>query len=356
MRLRSACGATIRLILAAAPAAIAGAGIPDDLEILVEHLGFDTSDLPELLDGEIIFIDEDLDEGSGKEMAASAAVILPMTLDEAVAFLRSDRRLEIDPIVMEFGRLGGRPDESDFARVGYASGEWEEVERLLQIEPGREFNFSGTEIGRLQRLGQRLHGRSARDDPSVRRATNAVLRALLGERYLAYREGGLGSIAPYDRGGDEPARPGQELKLALKEDLAQDRRLAPLARDLHRALASYPDPPPEGVASDFLWTKATVRGRPCFALAHRLSTAGPQGAMVVERLFYVSHNYNSLQSVLGVLPTDQGVFLFLRSRTSTDHVAGLGRVKKPEARRRMRNAIATLLGAFRVECDRPSRE
>ena len=322
--------------------------IPGDLKGLIVHLGFSRSDLDELLDGEVIQLDEDLKEGSKKEMAVSVAVILPASLDKAVKILRGGRSFEIDSAVLEYGKVGAPAGEADFARLGYTPSEWEEVESLLEVEGGSAFNFSGEEIERFQRLARRLHGRSPKKDASVRQAANALLRAVLLERCLAYQEGGIAKLAPYDRGDEGQTRPSRELRAALREDLTQDARLTKLARGFLEALVHYPDPLPEGYESEFFWTKLDVDDRPCFTLTHRMFRNDTRGALVADRQFYVGHSYNSSHVVMGAFPTEHGTLVFYRNRTSTDQVAGrVGRAKKALGRRRLRNTIVDYLESVR---------
>jgi len=322
--------------------------IPDDLRGIVEFLGFDGSDLEDLLDGDVIALDEDLEEGSDKEMAVGVAVLLPTTLAKATGILRSGLGFEIDRTVLRHQRLSDPPVAADFAAVGYTRKQWKEVRDLLEVEAGSSFNLSAAEIRRFQRLGRSVQGRNPKKDAAVREAAAELLRVVLLERCLAYRAGGVQAIATYDRGDGEQVSPGAELQLALSEDLAQDARLASLARGFQQVVARYPASPREGVESDFFWTKADVADRPCFVLTHRMSRSDDLATLVVERQLYVGHSYNSLQVMMGAIPTAQGVLLFYRNRVFTDQVAGrVGRAKKVIGRRRQRNAAIDYLEGLR---------
>ncbi len=326
--------------------------IPDDLEGLVVYLGFDGSDVDDLLDGDVIRLDEDLEEGTDKEMAVGVAVLLPTTLAKTAAFLRSDRGFEIDPRVFAHRQLSDPPVAADFAAVSYTRTEWEEVEALLEVEANSTFNLSSAETRRFQRLGRRMQGRNPKKDVAVREAAAELLRAMLLERCTAYRTGGIQAIATYDRGDGERVGPGAELDLALSEDLAQDVRLASIAHGFQQAVAGYPAAPPEGVESEFFWTKADVADRPCFVLTHRMSKSDHRAVLIAERQFFVGHSYNSLHVVMGAIPTTQGVLLFYRNRTFTDQVAGrIGSAKKVIGRRRQRNAVVDYLEAIRDTLD-----
>ncbi len=342
---------TAVITLCAASAVMAGE-IPDDLEGIVVYLGFDGSDVDDLLDGDVILLDEDLQEGLDKEMAVGVAVLLPTTLAKSAEVLRSSRGFEINRTVIAYQQLSDPPVAADFARVGYTHKEWEEVEELLEVETGSTFNLSSAQIRRFRRLGRRMQGRNPKKDAAVREAAAELLRSMLLERCTAYRAGGVQAIAAYDRGDGERVSPGAELEVALSEDLAQDARLASLVHGFQQAVVRYPAAPPEGVENQFFWTKADVADRPCFVLTHRVSMSDPRAVLVVERQFYVGHSYNSLHVMMGALPTSQGVLLFYRNRTFTDQVAGrIGSAKKVIGRRRQRNAVVDYLKAIRATFD-----
>ncbi len=338
---------TTVIALCATPV-VMGQEIPDNLRDLVVFLGFDGSDLEDLLDGEVIELDEALEEGSDKEMAVGVAVLLPTTLAKATAILRSGRGFEIDRAVLQHQRLSDPPVAADFAAVSYTPKQWKEVRELLKVEAGAGFNLSAAEITRFRRLGRVMQGRNPKKDAAVREAAAELLRVVLLERCSAYRAGGVQAIATYDRGDGEQVSPGAELELALSEDLAQDARLASLAHGFQQVVAGYPAAPPEDVQSDFFWTKADVADRPCFVLTHRMSRSDHRAALIAERQLYVGHSYNSLHVVMGAIPTAQGVLLFYRNRTFTDQVAGrVGRAKKVIGRRRQRSAVVDYLEGLR---------
>ncbi len=326
--------------------------IPDDLDDLVVYLGFDGSDVDDLLDGDVIRLDEDLEEGSDKEMAVSVAVLLPTTLTRTAAMLRGGRGFEINPTVVAYWQLSDPPVAADFAGVRFTPTEWEEVEALLEVEAGSTFNLSSPELRRFRRLGRRLQGRNPKKDAAVREAAAELLREMLLERCTAYQAGGVQVIAAYDRGDAERVSTGAELKLALSEDLAQDARLASLVGGFQQAVVRYPAAPPDGVENEFFWTKADVADRPCFILTHRMSRSDPGAVLIVERQFYVGHSYNSLHVVMGAIPTTHGILLFYRNRAFTDQVAGrIGSAKKVIGRRRQRNAVIDYLEAIRDTFD-----
>jgi hypothetical protein len=323
--------------------------IPDDLEGIVEYLGFDGSDVDDLLDGDVIQLDEDLEEGSDKQMAVGVAVLLPTTLAKTAAFLRGDRSFEIGDTDVAYQRLSDPPVAADFAGIRFTRTESDEVEELLEVEPGATFNLSSARIRQFGRLGRHMRGRNPEKDATVREAAAVGLREMLLDRCTAYRTGGVQAIEAYDRGDGVRVSPGAELAMALSEDLAQDARLASLVGGFQQAVVRYPTAPPKGVESDFYWIKTQVADRPCFILTHRMFASNHRVALVAERQIYVGHSYNSLLVVIAAIPTPQGILLYYRNRVFTDQVAGrIGSAKKVIGRRRQRNAVVDYLEAIRA--------
>lgn len=348
MRLnRPYCRAAV-IALVATPVVMAGE-IPRDLEGIVVYLGFDGSDVDDLLDGEVIRLDEDLEEGSDKQMAVGVAVLLPTTLARTAAFLRGGQSFQIGGTAVTYQRLSDPPVAADFDRIRFTRAESDEVEELLEVEPGSTFNLSSARIRQFGRLGRRMQGRNPKKDATVREAAAVLYREMLLERCTAYRTGGVRAIAEYDRGDGVRVSPGAELELALAEDVAQDARLASLVQGFQQAVVRYPAGLPEDVESGFYWIKTDIADRPCFILTHRIFTSNHRVALVAERQIYVGHSYNSLLVVMAAIPTPQGILLYYRNRVFTDQVAGrIGSAKKLIGRRRQRNAVVDYLEAIRA--------
>jgi hypothetical protein len=237
--------------------------------------------------------------------------------------------------VIEFQRLSAPPSEGDFGALGYTDGELKEVQKLLKVKAGSDFNLSAAEIERFKSVAGKLKGRNASRDPGVRERINETMRAVLLERVQAYREKGLEGIAPYTRGKKKTADPAEELDLATRQDMILPDEL----KEFEQALANYPRDA-EGTKSEFFWVKQRVQKRPTFVLVHRIVERGEDYLLGAERHFYVGQSYNSLQIVAGAMPVDGDLVIFYRNRTSTDQVAGVGSgMKKGIGRGQMRDTI-----------------
>jgi hypothetical protein len=152
---------------------------------------------------------------------------------------------------------------------------------------------------------------------------------MLLARYQAYRAEGLSGIDSYTRDGGTEFRPGDELAQAI----TVEKILAKYAPSFQKVLLKYPEDKPAGLEEWFYWLNIEVGPRPIFVLSHRLAIQSGDGFMVSDRHFYVSREYNILQTVGGLLPTTEGTLVVYLYRISTDQVAGFGSSVKHAAAR-----------------------
>jgi hypothetical protein len=308
---------------------------PPTLEEILAYLEFDGQAREDLLTGKVVA--RDFREVAEKELAVSVAVLLPLPLKEVFELVRTGRTLEVDRDVTGFKDLGEGPVRiEDFAGLKLGDDEGAEVRRLLSAEPGGDLNLSVDEIGRFQAIARRFPGRTA-DRPQCAAAVAAECRQMLYQRCLAYQTKGLAGVAPYRREDGAEAQPAQELRSAAKSARFIGERFP----QLEKSFLEYPAGGGKEFEHRFYWIKETIEDRPAFILAHRIFYPRPDGALILERQFYVGHSYNSLQIVLGCLPARGGTMLFYTNRTFTDQVAGFASgLKHSIARRQMREKIA----------------
>jgi hypothetical protein len=137
-------------------------------------------------------------------------MILPVQLDKIFEIYGEGRGLKIDPSIIAYGSLSVPFNEADWAKVGFNTSEKEEIEKLLEAEPGLDINLSAEE---LEKLKNKAKGREA-DDPETVKAVSKAYREILIGRFNSYLEQGLEGIMPYGRGGGETASPADELRTA----------------------------------------------------------------------------------------------------------------------------------------------
>jgi hypothetical protein len=67
-----------------------------------------------------------------------------------------------------------------------------------------------------------------------------------------------------------------------------------------------------------------AHGEDTVALEHVFQVTLDDGAVLVQRQYYVSQGYNAEQAIVAFLPVDQGTLVIYVNHTSTDQVAGFG--------------------------------
>ena len=317
----------------------AATGQPLTIEEVISAAGFDDQQRADLLAGKIVT--GDFDEGSDKEMSILVALKAPLSLPQVLVAMRELRVLDFDEDLIAVGRIGVDQDVSEaLAGVEFTADEGNEIGRLLDVEPGSDFNLSEGEIARFATLTERFSSRGCDRDAACRSAVNETYRLVLAERLAAYREGGLEAIATYSRARGKVADPGEELRLAAAQ-MPLVRKHAP---EIYQAWLQYPRQQPEGSQHQFLWLKRELEGRPTFILSHRAIYQTDEAVFSAERHIYVGQFYNSLQMASYTTALGSESFYFLLNRTSTDLVAGFGSgAKKVIGRSKVRKA---LVGTF----------
>jgi hypothetical protein len=200
--------------------------------------------------------------------------------------------------------------EADFDGVGFAEAEYDEVESLFNVKPGKDFNLSNAEIAKVREI-LKPH----RDGSKAQRidAASDAMRAVLIGRYDAYRAGGIGGIESYQRSKRKETDVGAELQLTNDAAKAFQKEFPEFVRLLH----GYPDGA-DCCEHQYRWLKVKIRKRIAFALAHTMTQTTDKFALITERHFYVSNSLNSVQLTVVWLPYEDGGSLGLGVSASAD--------------------------------------
>jgi hypothetical protein len=313
--------------------------LPAAPEVLAA-LGIPPRQLADLDRGEIIS-QPDLESGE-KELAMDAALYLPAPLPKVFGYLQRAEVEAIDSDITAHGEIppGGGVDA--FRRFALSAKQGEEVDGLLNAEPGDRFNLSAAEIASFKPLREGLAG--AGPEARAEAVSRRYQEILLG-RWQDYRSRGLAGIAPYAHAEGIPAaEPAAELRASAESDKA----LARYYPGLEKVWLDYPAGLPAGVAEQFFWLNRKVEGRPTAILGHRLVQSSKGGAVIAIRHYYVGHSYNSINLVIGCLPYRDGTIVFYAQRTSTDQVAGMASgLKHSIGRERMKDQMVGRLESLR---------
>lgn len=334
-----------------APAAPPG---PPGLAEILAHFGFEDPAKTLVLGGEIV--STRLAAAREKELAGAAVMLVHAPIDRVFEALRGGLTFDVNRSITAHLELGDRPaNEIDLDGIGFGPEDEDEVLDLLDLEAGSDFNLSRSEIAQFRVISTRFRGRGRRRSAAAREAVTGVYRRILRQRYRAYRRGGLDAIGAYARedDGEDAARPGDELRAAASAATL----LARHDPAFHLAFADYPEAGIAGLVHRFHCMKHVVDDRPAFILVHRNSRFDARGSVIAERQFYVGHTYNSLQTIIGLVPRGDATIVYLTNRTSTDRVAGFGTsVAHRVGGGRLRDAIEDHVRALRSAIERPVGE
>ena len=222
-----------------------------------------------------------------------------------------------------------------------------EARRYLNAEPGDELNLDAQEIAAFQAL------KAASKDGGVPvQQVEVLLREGLLARYQAYPTKGLAGITPYERKRGHQLLTNDELTLAAK----QAKLVTKYLPSVYNAMLNYPPAKTkegEVLEEQYYWLIIELSGRPMYVLAHRMLFRIGEAYAVLDRHFYTSHDYNSLQQGMLALPTKNGTLVAYLRHVSTDQVAGFGSgAKHPVARALMAPHVKDLLEALRTKAEK----
>ncbi|UZR27531.1 hypothetical protein [Methylococcus mesophilus] len=288
-------------------------------EQLIERVGIAQADVARLQKGEIVSYS--VAESGSKSLATGIAMVLKTAPARIVDVVKRGELVARDPDVKARGVVPTGAGVEAFAKFAYTPAEADEARDLLNVHPGSDFNLSAAEMAGFAALKASL---DTDDDKAVVEAVSRQYRSVLAARMQAYRSKGLAGIAAYDRGDGEKADPAADLT-----DFARSSKLlGDQFPDLQKALLRFPAEMPADVDNSFGWANRTVQGRPTPILVHRIIYARNDGAILLQRAFYVGHSYNVSQIFAGTVPYQDGALVLYSVRSSTDQVSGVGEALK----------------------------
>jgi hypothetical protein len=299
------------------------------IEEILSVLGMDKVQINELAQRQPVIYA--LSEGRSDEIAAGIAWYLPVPLDKVAGQLRTDNPDLLDVDVIAHGILAhGKVDALPPAVLSN-----EEIEALLDAEPGDQFNLSSDEIENFKTLKRTVNGAP---DKAIRDTIEQRYRKMLFDRFEAYRRDGTYAIAPYARENNLNVKPSVELDQAAN---AND-ILARYVPALHKAWINYPAALPPKTNEVFQWVEKNVQDRPAFILRHHINHDWNGGALVLTREFYASHSYNASQWITGCLAYRDGTVIFQQVRSYADQLSGVATdVRHLIGRKLLKNKMLT---------------
>lgn len=273
-------------------------------DVLLGDAGFSADQIAQIAAGQLVRADAP--PSTPRELVAVFAFNVSAAPSALVADARTALLDRVDPNTSAFGSItSGAP--SEFAKLVLTDAH---AARFRNAAAGSDLNLSLQEIAAFQQLGPN----------ATTAAVTAAVHEMLGARFQAYRAKGLGGIAPYARSGGATRDAAAELRSALGASRVLQ-KYAPLA---HRAMADYPGSQPPGTQENFRWSLFDAHGVPTIALTHSLFVPDGDAWIAMQRQFYVSAGYNSMEAVGAFLPSQGATVVVYAGRTSTDQVEGFG--------------------------------
>ncbi len=203
----------------------------------------------------------------------------------------------------------------DFQWIRFADDERDELQKLLEVEPGDEFNLDRQEIKKLQHLHEEI---KAHDRSTLYQHAEKTFQNIIFKRFQSYYERGLPGVDPYLRDKNLMIYPGQILRETLYKSNILNQNFPQMVEQLQKS--------PKNSVPKFqhhFYYKQIINGRPAFVLAHRLYRSYSNTELIVERQFYVSHSYNAAQIVDWLIPHQGGTLVGSVNETFNDKIKGL---------------------------------
>lgn len=285
-------------------------------------------------------------EGSERELALGMALLVKTKGENIVELFREASALKsMGSVITAHGKIDGTP--AAFARVKLEPNGEKEARRYLEVEPGDELNLDAKEMAAFRALKS-----GGKEGGTPVQKVETLIREELLARYQAYHTKGLAGIAPYERKSGHQIHASDELSLAAKQSSLVAKHLP----SVYDTLINYPVAKlKEGEVREehFYWLNIELFGRPTYVLSHRMLFRIGEAYVVLDRHFYASHDYNSLQQGMAALPTKDGMLVYVLNRVSTDQVGGFGSgMKHPVSRALMGPYIKDLLEALRAKAEK----
>ena len=295
-----------------------------DLVTAMEHLNLPAPMVAKIKSGEIVA--PEINDATDKELAVKLIMLVKASPDDLKEYITADNLMGKDPTFAASGKL--LPDSPKIDGIKLTV---DEAMDYLSAEPGNDFNFHTAEFAKLKAAKNKV-----KDDKDAPAVAAQVLSEILLARFQAYRQAGIGAVAPYARGDGKFSEPGDELLNAMLASPV----LQKAAPDAFAAFRDFPGVDAEGVVHEFFWSQQKVEDKPAFILSHRMTYPMQRGVVYLDRQYFVSRTYNSMLTGTGCGQVTEGTIIYYVNRTSTDQVAGfMQETKHSVGRKQMREEL-----------------
>lgn len=269
-------------------------GSPPEMAALLSALYLDDHDLAAIELGEVVTKLPRTDDA--REVAVFGVVRVRVPPEFFVNEFRDIETFRKGERVPQLGMFSVPPRPSDLRELVIPQGD---LEALSWCEVGAcDVKLSAMHIQRFRRDVEW----SAAD---YREQAAELSRAMLLEQMKAYLEGGDAALGAY---ADKP----EPLSIAegFRIVLNNSRVLLESVPNLHRYLAEFPKPEPEGVESFFYWTEESFGLKPVITLNHAAIYGYPKGTtprfLIVGKQLYGTHYFQAALGLISVIDGSSG--------------------------------------------------
>jgi hypothetical protein len=311
-----------------APITIFPDTVPDFISDAMRYLSLDESGKEDLLAGKVLFSGMPDMEVLDEQLAvAGVMLIINRPMHEIVDLVLQGDTFRDNDKLIDFGLVSEELSAdgvtlSTFRNVHFTKLEKKEVNKLLRVSAGTEYNLSNVELARFRGLDTKAD--SAVEDVS------ALFRDILLQRTQSYMQHGLQGIAGYQRKKSEMS-PSEELTVATDTSWFMKKHFP----EFHRTIVSFPDGTTEGTHNRFYWMKQSVDERPHLALTHHTINISEDYAIGLDVHYYTSHSYNAIHTLVLLVPLNDDTLVLSSNRTFTDKVLGFASNTKRRIGRRI---------------------
>lgn len=300
-------------------------------EALLADLKISEADKQRVLKGELV--SAVVPEVSERDLANSFVFLVKTTPEELTKQLVEGQLTSGDPQVKSFGVLRGDGSPADMSALTLPEAQ---AQAFAKAKRGSALNLATSEITAFNAAG------------GERAALLRTLQEVLLGRYRAYRDGGLTSITPYERGGSVTEVAG-DLRKATESFTVMKKYLPAF----HEMVLDYPKAKAPNARERFFWAIYDVNGTPTYVLTHVMTMNDGVGRAFATRQYYVSQGYNAEQAEGGFLPVQGGTMVVYAAHAFTDQVAGMGgSLKRGIGRRVMAEKLREMFEANRKRIER----
>jgi hypothetical protein len=336
-RICSLAAVMLMMFLPAASPAAEPSAVPDGKPLagkLLAYLGLDQTKRAQLESGDIVHNGLSGREQLPEEIAAAGAMLLvtaPSAGAVIDAFLHAETFLRIHQVQRYQVLQGGRSELAAFATLPLP-----DLSRLREIvkAPARNMNLDTAEADKLKTLDPTESDLAGR--------VRTILAEIFSARLDAFVRQGLAGVKPYVRANGETVDSAAELRTAV-------RGLEFLADEFPGFVASLGAPASEAsprLTRHYYWMERRVEADNVLALSAEARRRDAHAAIGADVHFYASRDYNTMLTLIGVIPYGKEWMVFAINHTFTDQVRGFG----SSVRRAVgRNLVATELGKQLVE-------